>query len=805
MNSFLRTHGILLLMLVVFFVLGLLRLNDLSLYTDSTRYLIWGNSIARGQGWIDDTQPEAERYVVNAPLFPVLLAPALIAFPTSVFSAKVWTLLWGVLALALMSRWLSSNLGRTAALVGVFVFAFNPMMLVMSTEILSEAPFLAILMGVFILLDRVLKVPDDRRAFLGLAALLSTVVLLREVSITLVVGVAIVLAFRRQPLRAAVVIAAPALLYGLWLYRNLVLVGTPATSQSTNLAFMFEHVVTAPDAPLYQELLSRMWLSLQGFGFQLAGLLFYSVPTTLISTPTEIFRQTVNFLGTIKPLVFLVILPLMTAGIVMDLRRSRSALARVIFVVLYLGIILTYPIHDVRFLLPILPVMLLGLLIGARAVWRHPRAAAFRRVWVPAAATLVLMIPNYLCLAEILRTNIGYRTDPVAFYERTHRQNAARTFFSQPYQLMGEWISAHTPSDALIACSAKEVVPFIGGRKVLEINDGVPLPVFESMLRDNGASFVLAVGMWEDITSYEFAMNESRRMYFERVASIANLHLFRIQSRFMLPRDQRRGWTFTFDTSTAAGLLRKGRWELLQTRYPDAARSLLEAFDRMPNQPVILYQQLLLSTFQLDSAAAVRVLEQMYATARATTYLGAARMHVNAMDALMRARKSTNPQERAVQSFDIARLYWNLGYPLQAYRLMSEIVRSDPSYFTGLLWAWHYGTQLGDVKAAARWLKSLESIDSNNPVTRSFRTISRLREALLKEPAAHVREQIRLTIAREYEATELPQESLDEIEYAIGENPGGALAREAYAQALDRNGHAFAAARIRRHAGESVR
>ncbi|MCU0411545.1 MAG: hypothetical protein MUF82_03300 [Bacteroidetes bacterium] len=48
MSPFLRTHGLLLAVLAIFFVLGLLRVNDLSLYTDSSRYLIWGNSIAHG-------------------------------------------------------------------------------------------------------------------------------------------------------------------------------------------------------------------------------------------------------------------------------------------------------------------------------------------------------------------------------------------------------------------------------------------------------------------------------------------------------------------------------------------------------------------------------------------------------------------------------------------------------------------------------------------------------------------------------------------------------------------------------------
>ena len=804
MISILRTHFLLLSVLIVFFLLGLFRLNDLSLYTDSTRYLIWGNSIAHARGWIDDTQPEPERYVVNAPFFPVLLAPALLIVPFSLYASKIWTLLWGVAALVLLYRWLERSLGRTGAQIGVLLLAFNPMMLVLSTEVLSEAPFLVVLIGAFLLLDRALTTFDDRRPFLELVALLSVVVLLREVAITLVIAVALLFLYRRRPSRAAFVIAAAAVVYAFWLYRNLVLVGTPATSQSTNLQFMFEHVVTAPDAPLYQELLSRMWLSLKGFGFQLAGMIFYSVPSTLIIAPGAAFRESVNLLGLLKPLVFLSAVPLMLGGIVLDVRHSPSASARIVLILLYLGIILMYPIHDVRFLLPLMPFMILYLLRAAQWLWRRGPTLLLQRAWLPVAATALLLIPNGLCIAEVLRTNFAYRSDPAAFHEWASRQSGSRTYFSQPFEVMGDWIRAHTPPDAVFASSAKEIVPFVGGRKVLEINDGVPLPTFEFMLRDNAVTYLLAVGMWDDVTSYDFHMTESRRLFFEKVSSLGNLHLYRIGSRLMLPRDQRRGWTFTFDTTSAAGLLRKGRWELIRERYDEARTSLGRALEIMPGQPVILYQQLLLNTFQRDSAGAVRTLEQMYASARATTYLWAGRTHVDAMNSLLRARETSAPEEqRMVRSYDIARLYWDLGYPIQAYRLMREIVQTDPEFFRGLLWAWHFGTQLGDVQHPPGWLAALEAIDRSNAVVRSFRTVTALQDTLRREQSATRRTALRLSIAAVYQTMELPEEALDEVERAIGEDPANAEAWRIYATMFLSKGKGFAAARATSHTGTS--
>src|SRR5258707_15230521 len=84
---------------VFFLVAGMLRMNELSLYTpDSSRYLIWGNSLAHGQGIIDYTLPQPDRFVVHMPLYAFVLAPLEIFFPSSFVAAKLWTLVWGLVS-----------------------------------------------------------------------------------------------------------------------------------------------------------------------------------------------------------------------------------------------------------------------------------------------------------------------------------------------------------------------------------------------------------------------------------------------------------------------------------------------------------------------------------------------------------------------------------------------------------------------------------------------------------------------------------------------------------------------------------
>ncbi|MBF8248348.1 MAG: PMT 2 domain-containing protein, partial [Bacteroidetes bacterium] len=308
----------------LFLILGILRLNDLSLYTDSTRYLIWGTSVAQLRGFLDDTQPEPDRYVVNAPLYPVLLAPALIPFPRSIIAAKVWTLLWGSCALFLFHGWLSATVGGRAALLGTIFLALNPLMIVISSEVLSEAPFLALMSLLMILLDRLMEQPQTPPALtFAFLASASAVILLREVSITLLAAMFFTLVLRRKGKIAFLLLACCASVYGLWLVRNLILVGETPSAQSSNIHFFFQHAVTPPDASFLKELTTRIQTNARGFSVQLGGMLLYPLPPNLILWPGDLFKFIVNNMSWGKYCVMVVVSLTSVAGLVVDLRQSK--------------------------------------------------------------------------------------------------------------------------------------------------------------------------------------------------------------------------------------------------------------------------------------------------------------------------------------------------------------------------------------------------------------------------------------------------------------------------------------------------
>ena len=185
---------------LIFFIAGMLRLNDLSFYTpDSSRYLIWGNSLAHGKGFVDETLPDPDPYVVHAPLYSVLIAPVEFFAPYSTVMVKAWTLLWGVLAVLLLYAWLCRAIGKSGALVGAILFAANPLFWLYATEVLSDAPFIAAVLGVFYLCERMCAT-DERKLseqiFLLVAVLFASMV--REVGAVVAVAAVVFLFFHKR-------------------------------------------------------------------------------------------------------------------------------------------------------------------------------------------------------------------------------------------------------------------------------------------------------------------------------------------------------------------------------------------------------------------------------------------------------------------------------------------------------------------------------------------------------------------------------------------------------------------------------
>lgn len=742
---------------VSFFLVGLLRMNDLSLYTDSTRYLIFGNSLAELKGYVDETRPVPSDFVLNAPLYPLLLAPVEIFFPMSVEASKIWTLLWASFGLGLFFCWLQTRFSLWASLATTSILALNSLFLVTSTEILSEAPFFVFLVAIFWASDLYFsdrKTEASRWIFIGALAVLP---LLREVGVAFVLA-GLVALFRKKAGKDFVILLISSAFFTLaWAIRN-TLAASAEPGEATNTQFLFQHFATSPDSSIVTEFATRIWLYVKGYGLNVAGSIFFPFPESLIVNPGALYVGLVPVLKSLSIPILLIAATLVIQGVRTDMRTGHAAFLRFVGAALYFAIIMAYPVFDVRFLAPLLPVVLYYSLLALRGVASHISSTALRRAGAIVLVS-VIVIPNLVANIELLRTNLRYRANPAGSYVSSN----GAVHFGQPWGLMGAWIRTNLPDSIVLASPAKELVPFIGNRKLLETSRTLPTPIVERFLRDHDARYLLTTTLWDDLETFEITMAESRRFWFKQAHSVGHLKLYEIHSA--LKETPPRSETVVDDTSGTRGLLLRGRHHLQKLHYAEAIADLNKAVYAAPFRPEPVFELMSAVSVVGDSSSAMALFERLFTLPQSTAYTQLARAMIVTMETLLRAQQQSSLQ-RSHTAFEGGLAYWQLGYTGPALAVMRNIAQSDSLHFVSALWGAYFARQLGDTVESNEFLKRLNKIDKNAAIVADWNSLRSLEERIKRTGDAVGKAELHMQIAQIYSKIELYEEALDALERA---------------------------------------
>ncbi|MBI5020097.1 MAG: glycosyltransferase family 39 protein [Ignavibacteriales bacterium] len=760
---------------VIFFGIGLLRLNDLTIYTpDSSRYLIFANSLAHGNGFVDNTQPEPDMFSVQAPLYPIILIPSQLIFPFSLEAAKIWTLLWGILAIILFYRLILTFGNHGVALGASIMFAFNPLTFIYSTEVLSEAPFLSFLFISFIWLDK--KIENKKNLIISVWSI-AAVALLREIGVVLAVGAVISCLLQKEWRRAFIIAGAVVSLMGLWYLRNHYLIGDIPEGQSSNYSLLAQHFVTTPETPLINEIALRVWLNIKLYFYQLGGMVIYPLfiahQFKLQLLSSGIYTGLVSFFaGAGKFLVLFVVIPFVARGIVLDFQSSTTALLKSIFLFLYLCTIFLYPVYDIRFLMPVLPLIIY---YSCRTIIKYKNDYTYRKIfqnkYIITAVVVILLSPNFISAWEILKLNTTYRSSPVEFFKKYGKEEHCPIMFTQPWSMLGEWISRNLPDSVTIASPAKNLSTVIGNRKMIEIDQGVVQPVFETLLRDNNVGYILSPSRGQDLKIFHFLMLESKRLWFEKVYSVGNLYLYKIHSRFREPATSGAVLTYSSDSTTVNYLVEQGRADMLDGKYDEARSIFSRALEIDSLHPALIYQMIVCRSLACDSVDAMKHYNTLYKLPQSLGFIFQSRLHLQAMEQVLNTRIEKFELSRGVESFKTASLYWKLGYPRRAQEILDDYLKSDSTYFVGLLWGIHFNLQNGDTAHAKKYLATLKNIDQKNQVVSAFDTIFNLYDSLAMIESVTEKSELYFNIGEQYKRIELFEEAIDQFERAVYYDP----------------------------------
>ncbi len=439
--------------LIVLFV-GVMLINPLPIGVvhDDAMYVILGKSLATGQGlrWINlPGMPVATHY---PPGFPALLALVWRAFPDFPANAFAFKALNAVLlalaaaALVVFARRRLEWSGRVAAAVAI-VGCLSVPTLVLSTTVMSETFFLALLVPALLYAERVIGDGDTPIVHaLALGAIAGALMLVRTHAFAFA-GAALVALLLRRRLRAALVCGATAMVvvlpWELWVGAH-------------------KGGVPEPMRGDYESYGNWLVAGARGDGL---GLAF----RTVLATTRELFGMIVGLTTAGIPTIGLRLLTAIAAIAFLVAGVARlSARARVtaLFLLAYLGVVVLWPFSPTRFVWGIWPVLVVVFVAGVFFVRDHAQAAR----WAPIVASAVVATGYGVYTAR------GYRGQ---WWSSIGRQMAAVSVPSVA------WVGEHTRPTDVVASNAELMVYLYTGRQAVpatrfSVDDYFRLPSIQS-------------------------------------------------------------------------------------------------------------------------------------------------------------------------------------------------------------------------------------------------------------------------------------------------------------------------------------
>ncbi|HXT15915.1 MAG TPA: hypothetical protein VN706_09835 [Gemmatimonadaceae bacterium] len=396
---------------------------------DDAMYVLLAKALATGHGYRWINVPGAPAATHFPPGYPALLALVwrlVPSFPENVIAFKFVNALLLALAAATLTHFARRrlNFSARAACAVVLAGALAVPTLVLSTVVMSEMFFLALLIPALWLAERVVDDDSSTRDAVVVGLLAGMLMLVRSHGVAFVVGLGAVLAWRSRWRTLAIVAAtslATVLPWQLWVraHRG----GVPVAMRGDYESY-------------------AGWLSAGAHDgwFALAA-------RTVAGTSRELFAMIAGVSAAGLPAIALrvAVATVVVVAFAFGLwRLRRSSPVLVAFIAAYLSIVLLWPFTPARFVWGVWPLIVLVVACAARDAWSLPRA----RLGVASAGIIVLA---------------GYATYNVRGYR-------GRWWSAIPRQTAGlvgpslMWVQAYTKPSDVVSSNAEATIYLYTGR-----------------------------------------------------------------------------------------------------------------------------------------------------------------------------------------------------------------------------------------------------------------------------------------------------------------------------------------------------
>lgn len=444
-------------------------------YHDDGIYVLTAKALAQGQGYRLIFLPNSPAQTKFPILYPALLAiiwKLWPSFPNNLFLMKWLTLFCGAATVGLSYLYLIrfGYFSRSVAGIAALVCVTSPMFLFFSTETLSEMPFACLVIVVLWFFETQPEKPNRERYHQFLSGVLLTLPFFcRTVGVTLVFTGLVAQYYKGRPLR--------------WMALGITISMAPWVLWMVGGLGAWNH---DPISGYYNDYLG-WWASMGlisniGFiAYNIWHILIYSI-TIPFEGLTQILESK-SYFGWLFFNIFLSSILFIT--LLIKLRTWRLL---PLFAVSYLCLILLWPWHPYRFLVPILPFLLGYLFSGINSSLK----VKIMRNWYLLFGLSLLIVPNL---------NLLYLHG-----KQANQQNCSRIYlFENPpawasYQHVFQWLKAHSQPDDVVASTEDPMIFLYTGRRAIR-----PFKMNPGLGKEKSASeiFGSAEDLYKTLKSYK--------------------------------------------------------------------------------------------------------------------------------------------------------------------------------------------------------------------------------------------------------------------------------------------------------------
>jgi tetratricopeptide (TPR) repeat protein len=525
--------------------------------------------------------------------------------------------------------------------------------------------------------------------------------------------------------RVLLVGALPVIAYGLWYFRNEILVAGSEFPPLRNSEIFTLRYFTERDASFFAELAERLRVNYQIYADHVLRLVFLPQYGT---TPYGVVISTTAPYTWIQPLIPFILMPLGLVslalsiyGVVSLFKRSVIPSFIIAFMPVYLLLILLYPFNDVRFLFPLLVILIAMGVAGAESFYRLLEERFGRTGKSLVIATAIAVVPNLLWCFAFVRDNMEYRRSPERFYEQVADMTPFPDLLTKPMSRVGEWISDRHKGEVMVLTQWKELTFWLPGGKLVELNPLVPLDEFDRFIRDYGVQYVVSAVGLAGVPEFFFQMHMSLRYEFRSEYRIANLEVFSVHP---------------FDARHPRGIKRNPdqkneRWDreimarerfgtgvsLLDAGMPDSAVTVLRGLaDSTRGGSMILLTLAIAHEFSGDFERAKWLLAQLQVMKQSGAFLGHATYHREIIRILEQAAEEKRPEVRAELLYIASAKYWNLGFQRQSLHLLDRALSASADFVPSLVFGAYYNMELDRWTEARKYFRRLEQSAPGHPL-----------------------------------------------------------------------------------------